>query len=280
MTTENQRELAQLSRREEEEAKTETAAKWPPSAVEELEAHKKRAKIARDDDEEWAELFLVAIGALEKACEQAVTWRDERDQLEELVWWCPHCNDPIGPLNQPLPGQVACSLCKLKARKSEREKRLERECDEARSANAKAQSELEELRAWKAEALSFPPENDEASCNKAITMDASETVSYGAEIIVVHGIRPVVMEFARAMEETLRANDDKIDWAACHIMDLRAKLAEERREVNLEIAGRWVYDRLRAELLDEAVMCLILWARAGGSKTTNRGRDLPPPPAE
>jgi hypothetical protein len=36
--------------------------------------------------------------------------------------------------------------------------------------------------------------------------------------------------------------------------------------------------QLLAELLDEAIMCLIPWAKFGGSNTTNRGRDLAPPP--
>lgn len=78
-----------------------------------------------------------------------------------------------------------------------------------------------------------------------------------------------VSEFVAAMLATLNKprNAAKGPWSGMTLLQLCALLGEERHEVDRELLARHLpggidWERLAAELADEAVCCMFLWQHA------------------
>lgn len=86
-----------------------------------------------------------------------------------------------------------------------------------------------------------------------------------------------------AIEETAQNNDDKPDWTGYSYQDLEGFLMEEFKELSDELDAMMLGDgtpeemesRIRAEALDLVLVGLFVWHKAGGSRTVNRGREVP-----
>lgn len=78
-----------------------------------------------------------------------------------------------------------------------------------------------------------------------------------------------------ALEATLQRNDQKACWLNHTAKELREKLAEEMDELAHELDQPDEDRRFtRAEALDVAAVALFIWAKAGGSNTVDRGREV------
>lgn len=88
--------------------------------------------------------------------------------------------------------------------------------------------------------------------------------------------RLMLQQAAIALEATLQRNDEKGDWADEALRHVVSKLTEEMGELLDEVPYNSDIDReaVRHEALDVAACALMVWARAGGSNTTNRGREV------
>lgn len=120
---------------------------------------------------------------------------------------------------------------------------------------------LEQIRLWAdvnadAEEALIPPQAVAALLGHIDHLHAASPILYR--------IRPYVFALALALEGTLRRNDGKGEFYALTEAELRELLAEERRELDAEIAKA---DPLRtqAEALDEALVASFAWAKAGGT---------------
>ena len=86
-----------------------------------------------------------------------------------------------------------------------------------------------------------------------------------------------------AIEETAQNNDDKPDWRDYSYQELEGFLMEEFKELSDELDAltlgegtpEEVEARIRAEALDLVLVGLFVWRKAGGSRTVNRGREVP-----
>ena len=77
-------------------------------------------------------------------------------------------------------------------------------------------------------------------------------------------LRPEVMEFAKAMEVVLKANDHKGGWEDSTYDYLDARLVEEVGEYFGSVASGDKVSKARKELVDIANFCMFLWGKSRG----------------